>query len=125
MQKIQKNAELSIMKIVEDYLMKQNIHKNGSKHKNRNKKVLDNKYRFTPRPLGPPVFFLSGDEFLTKCLFNVPNPTKTSQKEIHKACDDYKMCMLKQYFFWNSVHEKPSFFKENQTRYLLPLTIPP
>ena len=43
MQKIQNNAELSMIKIVEDYLTKQNIHKNGSKHKNRNKKVLDDK----------------------------------------------------------------------------------
>ena len=46
---IQRNAELSINKIVEDYLTKQNKHKTGNKNKTSNKKVMNYKPRFTPR----------------------------------------------------------------------------
>ena len=50
---IQRNTELSIIKIVEDYLTKQNKHKKGNRSKTRNKKVLNYKPRFTPREHKP------------------------------------------------------------------------
>ena len=50
---IQHDAELSIIKRVEDYLTKQNKHKNGNKNKPSNKKVLNYKPRFTPREHKP------------------------------------------------------------------------
>ena len=46
---IQRNVELPITKIVENYLTKQNKHKNGNKNKTDNKKVLNFKTWFTPR----------------------------------------------------------------------------
>ena len=50
---IQRNAELSIIKIVEDYLTKQNKHKNGNKNKSSNKEVLNCTPRFTTREHKP------------------------------------------------------------------------
>ena len=50
---IQRNAELSMIKIVEDYLTKQNKHKNRNKNKISNKKVLNYKPRFTTREHKP------------------------------------------------------------------------
>ena len=63
---IQRNAELSIIKIVWDYLMKHNKHKNGNKNKTRNKKVLNYKPRFTSREQTP-----------TSSIFTSP-PTDTT-----------------------------------------------
>ena len=50
---IQRNTELYIIKIMEDYLMKQNKHRNVNKTKTRNNKVLNCKPRFTPREHKP------------------------------------------------------------------------
>ena len=50
---IQRNVELSIIKIAEDCLTKQNKRKNGTKNKTNNKKILNYKPRFTPREHKP------------------------------------------------------------------------
>ena len=50
---IQRNAELSIIKIVQDYLTKQKKHTKGNKSKSSNKKVLNYKPRSTTREHKP------------------------------------------------------------------------
>ena len=72
------------------------------------------------------INFLSEDEFslLTKVLSFVPTRTKTSQQEIHKTWGDFKKHILKLYFFWNSIHEKPSPFKRRSNWIPPPLDNP-
>ena len=61
---------------------------------------------------------LTENEFslLTKGLSFSPTPTKTFKQEINNSWSKFKTRMLKQYFFQNSVHEKPSHFKRKSKR---------
>ena len=59
---------------------------------------------------------LNEDEIsvFTKALSFVPTPTARNKKiqEIHKAWNNFKTRMLKQYFSRNSIYDKPSPFKK-------------
>ena len=71
---------------------------------------------------------LARDEFsvLTEDLSFVPTPSRTFQHEMNISWNKFKTRMLTQYFFRNSIHDKPPpLLRGNPTGYPLPLTTQP